>query len=85
MVSMENVSILSSSGRSPGRAIVLPPAAVSAAESALAKSLTLKFFYVMGKMLLGELSRPCNRSCSELFPFVIFSIEIMSTSGGTVN
>ena len=41
----------------PGRAIVLPPA------SALAKSLTLKFFYVMGKALSGELSCPCDRSC----------------------
>ena len=33
---------ISSPGRSPGRAIVLPPASESA--SALAKSLTLKFF-----------------------------------------
>ena len=42
--------LFSSSERSPGRAIVLPPAsaltlaAASAAESAFAKSLTLKFF-----------------------------------------
>ena len=35
-------NILSSPGRSPGRAIVLPPALASA--SALPKSLTLKFF-----------------------------------------
>ena len=41
-------SIFSSLGRSPGRAIVLPPASASvlvlAAASALAKSLTLEFF-----------------------------------------
>ena len=40
--------IFSSPGQSPGRAIVLPPAlalgSASAAASALAKSLTLKFF-----------------------------------------
>ena len=40
--------IFSSPGRSPGRAIVLPPASAlvsaAAAASALAKSLTLKFF-----------------------------------------
>ena len=30
---------------------------------ALAKSLMLKFFCVMGKVLSGELSRPCDRSC----------------------
>ena len=48
-------------GQSPGRAIVLPSA--SAAGSALAKSLMLKFFYVMGKALSGELSCPCDRSC----------------------
>ena len=27
------------------------------------KVLTLKFFYVMGKALSGELSGPCDRSC----------------------
>ena len=59
-------------GRSPGRAIVLPPASALAlapalaAASALAKSLTLKFFYVMGKAMLGELSCPCDRSCFSL-------------------
>ena len=36
-------TIFSSPGRSPGRAIVLPPA-VALAAAALAKSLTLKFF-----------------------------------------
>ena len=36
--------IFSSPGRSPGRAIVLPPASASALVSALAKSLTLKLF-----------------------------------------
>ena len=38
--------VFSSSGRSPGRAIILPQASASAlaAASALAKSLTLKFF-----------------------------------------
>ena len=41
-----NIEIFSSAGRSPGRAIVLPPvlASASAAVSALAKRLTLKFF-----------------------------------------
>ena len=38
------LSFFSSSGQSPGRAIVLPPVSVLAAASALAKSLTLKFF-----------------------------------------
>ena len=51
----------SSPGRSPRRAIVLPPASV------LAKGLTLKFFYVMGKALSGELSCPCDRSCLVLW------------------
>ena len=60
----------SSPGRSPGRAIVLPPA--SAAASALAKSLTLKFFYVIGKALSGELSCPCDRSCIFFFFTFIF-------------
>ena len=54
--------IFSSPGQSPGRAIVLP--LVSALAAALAKSLTLKFFYVVGKTLSGELSCPCDRSCS---------------------
>ena len=36
--------IFSLPGQSPGRAIVLPPALALAAASALAKSLTLKFF-----------------------------------------
>ena len=50
-----------SPGHSPGRAIVLPLA------SALAKSLTLKVFYVMGKALSGELSCSCDRSCFNCF------------------
>ena len=37
-------SIFSSPGRSPGRAIVLPPALALAAASTLAKSITLQFF-----------------------------------------
>ena len=36
--------IFSSPGRSPGRAIVLPPASMLALALALAKSLMLKFF-----------------------------------------
>ena len=70
------IYIFSSPGRSPGRAIVLPP--VSALASALALASTLvsasalakclsfydKVFYVMGKVLAGELSSPCDRSCS---------------------
>ena len=35
---------ISSPGRSPGRAIVLPPASALAAAAALAKNFTLKFF-----------------------------------------
>ena len=38
------VLIYRSPGRSPGTAIELPPASVSALAAALAKSLTLKFF-----------------------------------------
>ena len=67
------IGIFSSPGRGPGRVIVLPPAsalssasaAASAAASALAnvKVFTLKVFYVMGKVLSGELSCPCDRSC----------------------
>ena len=52
--------IFSSSGRSPGRAIVLPPA--SAAGAALA--FYVKVFYVIGKALSGKLSCPCDRTCS---------------------
>ena len=58
-----------SPGRNPGRAIVLPPASAlvlaSASVSALAKykSFYVKVFYVMGKVLSGELSCPCDRSC----------------------
>ena len=38
------IFIFISPGESPGRAIILPPAAVFAGASALAKSLTFKFF-----------------------------------------
>ena len=50
-------------GQSPGGAIVLPLASASA----LAKSLMLKLFHVMGKALSGELSCPCDRSCLVLW------------------
>ena len=50
-----------SPGRSPGRAIVLPPALVLASAAVLA--FYVKVFYVMGKELSGELSCPCDRSC----------------------
>ena len=60
-----SVSLFSLPGQSPVRAIVLPSAL--AAASALAKSLTLKFFYVMGKVLSGKLSCPCDRSCCNQF------------------
>ena len=65
--------IFSSPGRSPGRAIVLPSASALAAEavSALAKSLMLKFFYVLGKALSGELSCPCDRSCFYMYWYTI--------------
>ena len=33
--------------------------------AALAKSLMLKIFYVMGKVLSGELSYPCDSSCCQ--------------------
>ena len=67
----------SSPGRSPGRAIVLPPAlaSVSALESALEKcqSFYIKVFHVMGKALSDELSCPCDRSCSYFLskPYVV--------------
>ena len=57
------LDIFSSPGRSPGRAIVLPPALALVAASALAKNFNVKVFYVMGKALLGELSCPCDSSC----------------------
>ena len=58
----------SSPGQSPGRAIVLPlvsALALASAAAALAKNavFALKFFFVMGKALSGELSCPCDRSC----------------------
>ena len=43
-LSVPILRIFSSSGRSPGRAIVLPPALALAAALGLAKSLKLKFF-----------------------------------------
>ena len=57
--------VFSSPEQSSGRAISLPPALASALVSALAKVkvFTLKFLYVMGKALTGELSCPCDRSC----------------------
>ena len=58
--------VMSSPGRSPGRAIVLPPA------SALAKKFNVKVFYVMGKVMSGELSCPCDRSC---FLYAVFHID----------
>ena len=64
-------SIFSSPGQSPGRAIVPPPASALVLALALAKSLTLKFFYVMGKALSGELSCPCDRSCSPCFALTV--------------
>ena len=71
-------NIISSPGRSPGRAIVLPQASALAsvaasAASALAKCLSfnVKVFYVMGKALPGELSCPCDRSCFSI-QYVIF-------------
>ena len=63
------MSLFSSPGRSPGRAIVLPPASALASAAALASALAkylsfyVKVFYVMGKALSGELSCPCDRSC----------------------
>ena len=47
---------------------MLPPASAVA----LAKSLMLKFFYMMGNALSGKLSCPCDRSCFHYcFPWVI--------------
>ena len=54
-------TLFSSPGRSPGRAIILPPASALTAASALAK-FYVKVFHVMGKALSGELSCPCDRS-----------------------
>ena len=62
--------IFSLPGQSPGRAIVLPPA------SALAKCYVFYFevFYVMGKVLSGELSCPCDRSCWNMN---LYTLKIM--------
>ena len=61
------IGLISSPGRSPGRAIVLHPASALGLAAALAKCLSfyLKVFYVMGKVLSGKLSCPCDRSCSK--------------------
>ena len=72
------MALISSPGRSPVRAIVLPPASAlalaSASASAKCLSFTLKFFYVMGMALSGELSCPCDRSCfSSFHPFFFLS------------
>ena len=77
--------IFSSPGRSPGRAIVLPPASASALASASAfgvggggvsKKFNVKVFYVMGKALSGELSCPCDRSC--LLTYRLFCLAFLS-------
>ena len=64
-LSWPNGWIFSSPGRSPGRAIVLHPASALVLASAFAKcwSVFVKVFYVMGKVLSGKLSWPCDRSC----------------------
>ena len=54
--SLDEFSIFSSPGQSPGRAIVLPPASAAVATSALA--FYVKVFCVMCKALSGELSCP---------------------------
>ena len=73
LVSAYGQTLFSSPGRSLGKAIVLPPASALvlalAEASPLAKGFTSKFFYVMDKALSGELSCPCDRSCS-------FSIDV---------
>ena len=51
--------VFSSPGRSPGKAIVLPPGVGSVSKML---SSYVKVFYVMGKALSGELSCPCDRS-----------------------
>ena len=66
---MKNVPLVTSPGQSPGRAIVLPPA--SALALAKCYSFYIKVFYVMGKVLSGELPCPCDNSCfknMELYP-----------------
>ena len=50
--------IFSLPGRSPGRAVILPPGV-----GGISKKFNVKVFYVMGKALSGELSCPCDRSC----------------------
>ena len=55
---------ISSPGRSPGRAIVLPSALASVAV-VVSNKFNVKVFYVMGKALSGELSCPCDRPCLE--------------------
>ena len=62
-------SLFSSPGRSPGRAIVLPPGVGVGVGvgGGVGVSKMLKFyvkvFYVMGKALSGELSCPRDRLC----------------------
>ena len=55
--------IFSSPGRSPGRAIVLPPGVGVGSDLGVSKKFNIKVFYVMGKALSGELSCFCDRSC----------------------
>ena len=75
-------SVFSLPGGSPGRAIVLPSALALAlaAAAALAKcnSFYAKVFYVMDRALSGELSCPCDRSCSGNYIHAISHTEIKS-------
>ena len=67
--------LFSSPGEVQEELLYYPPvsALAAAAELALAKSLTLKFFYVMSKALSWKLSCPCDRSGSTcFFRFFVF-------------
>ena len=62
--SVSGLTLISSPGCSPGRAIVLPPRRHWCGGGVgVSKKFNVKDFYVMGKALSGELSCPCDRSC----------------------
>ena len=73
----QNGPVFRSPGRSPGRAIVLLPGVgvgvgVGVTVSKKCLSFYVTVFNVIGKALSGELSCPCDRSCS--VDFVIFTL-----------
>ena len=43
----------------------------------VSKKFNVKVFYVMGKALSGELSCPCDRSCSKLSWFCVLQVSTL--------